>query len=94
MDEATASVDGATDAFIQATVREAFRDTTIIEVAHRLETLMDADRILVLARGRVAEAGAPAALLARQGGALAALVDAAGPEGAARLRRLAGVPVR
>eukprot|EP00741_Cyanophora_paradoxa_P012037 tig00020592_g11632.t1 len=64
LDEATASVDVHTDAVIQKTVREEFRDATVLTIAHRLETIADADRVLVLERGRVVEAGPPRALLA------------------------------
>ncbi|KDO18969.1 hypothetical protein SPRG_14806 [Saprolegnia parasitica CBS 223.65] len=64
MDEATASIDAATDAALQETLRAAFHHCTCITIAHRINTILDADRILVLDNGRVAELDTPANLLA------------------------------
>lgn len=66
LDESTASVDVATDAVVQRIVREDFKDLTIIAVAHRLQTVVDFDRILVLDQGRIVEDGVPQELLADQ----------------------------
>jgi ATP-binding cassette subfamily C (CFTR/MRP) protein 5 len=63
MDEATASVDTHTDAAIQRTIRHNMSSCTLFIIAHRLHTIMDCDRVLVLDKGRVAEYDAPAALL-------------------------------
>ncbi|KAB8349556.1 hypothetical protein FH972_023580 [Carpinus fangiana] len=65
MDEATASIDYATDAKIQETIRE-LRDNTIITIAHRLKTIVDYDKVMVMERGRVVEMGAPWELLKPQ----------------------------
>ncbi|CAG2115373.1 unnamed protein product, partial [Medioppia subpectinata] len=63
LDEATAAVDLETDALIQTTIRNEFTRCTILTIAHRLHTIMDSDRVLVLDFGRVAEFDAPQTLL-------------------------------
>jgi len=63
LDEATSSVDRKTDELMQRIIREEFKDRTIIAVAHRLETILDFDRIAVLETGRLKECGTPAELL-------------------------------
>lgn len=68
LDEATAAVDVETDAMLQATLRSPlFANRTIITVAHRLNTVLDSDRIVVLDKGEVVEFDTPAALMRRQG---------------------------
>ncbi|XP_059169468.1 ATP-binding cassette sub-family C member 2-like [Physella acuta] len=62
-DEATASVDIETDDFIQKTIRTAFRDCTVITIAHRIHTVMDYDRIIVLEQGKIIEVDGPSNLL-------------------------------
>jgi len=64
LDEATAAVDLGTDALIQKTIREEFRDSTVLTIAHRLNTIMDYDRIIVLENGRIKECDSPQALMA------------------------------
>jgi len=74
MDEATASIDNTTDAMIQEMIRENFADATVLTIAHRLNTIMDSDRVLVLDDGNVAEFDSPSALI-RQGGIFASMVE-------------------
>ncbi|CAN6247686.1 unnamed protein product [Urochloa humidicola] len=63
MDEATASVDSQTDALIQKITRQEFSSCTIISIAHRIPTVMDCDRVLVLDAGLVKEFDAPSRLI-------------------------------
>ena len=64
LDEATASVDMETDDLIQETIRKEFQDCTIMTIAHRLNTIIDYDRVLVVDKGEIAEFDSPQALLA------------------------------
>ena len=73
LDEATSSVDVHTDALIQQTIRTVFKSCTIITVAHRLNTIMDSDRILVLDGGTVAEFDTPDSLLSDPNGIFTSL---------------------
>ena len=68
LDEVSASVDVHTDALMQQIIREEFRDCTIISVAHRLDTIVDFDRIVVLDAGRIVELGEPRELMRVGGG--------------------------
>ncbi|XP_012942497.1 multidrug resistance-associated protein 1 [Aplysia californica] len=63
LDEATAAVDFETDELIQKTIRTQFQDSTILTIAHRLNTILDYDRVMVLDRGYIKEFAAPSALL-------------------------------
>ncbi|XP_039283752.1 multidrug resistance-associated protein 1 isoform X2 [Nilaparvata lugens] len=63
LDEATAAIDLETDELIQRTIRAEFRNCTVLTIAHRLNTIMDSDRVLVLDKGQIAEYSSPAELL-------------------------------
>ncbi|XP_075908924.1 multidrug resistance-associated protein 1 isoform X2 [Petromyzon marinus] len=67
LDEATAAVDLSTDALIQASIRSHFAQCTVLTIAHRLHTVIDYDRLLVLDAGRIVEYDSPQALLERRG---------------------------
>ncbi|KZT36414.1 P-loop containing nucleoside triphosphate hydrolase protein [Sistotremastrum suecicum HHB10207 ss-3] len=75
LDEATAAIDHRTDRAIQESLRTELKDVTVITVAHRLQTVMDSDKILVLDAGSVVELDAPSALLRKEGGLFRGLVD-------------------
>ena len=89
LDEATASCDEVSDAAIQRALRASFADVTVMSIAHRLATVMDYNRILVMSDGSAVECDAPNTLLTDPGGALTALVAALGPATATHLRTVA-----
>ena len=62
LDEATASVDAETDQLVQSTIRSEFSDCTILAVAHRIDTIDDSDRIIVMDKGHVVEFDSPTKL--------------------------------
>ncbi|KAF2814641.1 ATP-dependent bile acid permease [Mytilinidion resinicola] len=81
LDEATSAVDKATDELIQASIRDEFRNSTLIVIAHRLSTIADFDRIIVMGEGRAVEFGSPRELLSGKGvGAFEELVHRSGEE--------------
>uniref|UniRef100_A0A8C3QAN2 Uncharacterized protein n=1 Tax=Geospiza parvula TaxID=87175 RepID=A0A8C3QAN2_GEOPR len=67
IDEATASVDQQTDQLLQQTIRQRFTDKTVLTIAHRLNTILDSDRVLVMHAGRVAELDSPTRLSQKDG---------------------------
>lgn len=78
LDEATASVDNETDMKIQKTIRQEFKSSTVVCIAHRLRTVIDYDKILVLDKGRVVEFGAPSDLINTKQGAFRAMCEETG----------------
>uniref|UniRef100_A0A674F439 Multidrug resistance-associated protein 4 n=1 Tax=Salmo trutta TaxID=8032 RepID=A0A674F439_SALTR len=85
IDEATANVDPRTDGLIQQTIREKFRECTVLTIAHRLNTIIDCDRILVLDAGRIQEYDEPYVLLQNQEGVFYQTVQQTGKAEAASL---------
>lgn len=68
LDEATAAVDVQTDALLQTTLRSPlFANRTIITVAHRINTILDSDRVVVLEKGEVVEFDSPLELIRKRG---------------------------
>uniref|UniRef100_A0A5B6ZBR8 ABC-type xenobiotic transporter n=1 Tax=Davidia involucrata TaxID=16924 RepID=A0A5B6ZBR8_DAVIN len=88
LDEATAAVDVRTDALIQKTIREEFKSCTMLTIAHRLNTIIDCDRILLLDSGRVLEYDTPEELLQNEGSAFSKMVQSTGAANAQYLRSL------
>ncbi|KAL8033751.1 hypothetical protein ABFX02_13G178300 [Erythranthe guttata] len=88
LDEATAAVDVRTDALIQKTIREEFKSCTMLTIAHRLNTIIDSDQILVLDSGQVLEYDTPEGLLERDESAFSKMVQSTGPANAEYLRGL------
>lgn len=91
LDEATANVDPKTDALIQQTIRRVFAHCTILTIAHRLNTIMDSDRVLVLDAGCIVEFDEPLVLLQNPDGFFCSMAAATGPDMFQALKRLAQV---
>ncbi|KAI0062503.1 ATP-binding cassette transporter [Artomyces pyxidatus] len=91
MDEATASVDYATDELIGETIRHEFVDSTILTIAHRLRTVIDYNRVMLLDEGRLVEFDSPATLLSNSDSKFYSLCRATGKDEFAVLKKLAGV---
>jgi len=91
MDEATASVDYATDELIGKTIRHEFAESTILTIAHRLRTVIDYNRVMLLEDGKLVEFDTPANLLTNRESKFYALCKATGKEEFSILKRLAGL---
>ena len=91
VDEATANLDNPTDELVQKTIRERFSQCTVLTIAHRLQTIIDSDRVLVMDAGRVAEFDSPHLLLRDNGSQFSELARKTGQEEFERLKRMAEV---
>ncbi|KAJ1332267.1 hypothetical protein BSLG_008573 [Batrachochytrium salamandrivorans] len=89
LDEATASLDAKTDLLIQETIKKNFADLTMLTIAHRLNTIIDCDRVLVMDAGKVVEFDEPSKLLNIPDGIFRSLVEQTGEASAAKLREVA-----
>ncbi|CAG5017723.1 unnamed protein product [Parnassius apollo] len=89
LDEATANVDPQTDTLIQTTIRNKFADCTVLTIAHRLHTVMDSDKVLVMDAGQMVEFDHPHILLKKSDGFLRSMVDQTGKVMAETLARVA-----
>ena len=86
LDEATANIDSHTEELIKDALQKRFSDATVLVIAHRLDTVIDFDKILVLGDGRVLEYGSPKDLLSNEDGAFASMIAHMGDEAATRLK--------
>jgi ABC-type multidrug transport system fused ATPase/permease subunit len=75
LDEVSSAVDRETDGLMQRVVREEFEGKTVVAIAHRMETVLDYDQVVVLGDGRVLEVGRPADLRERVGSVFRGLVE-------------------
>ena len=89
MDEATANIDENTDAIIQKLIKDDFKKSTIVTIAHRLNTIIQYDLILVLDQGTKVEEGTPYELLKTDGSYFKSLVDENGKAFAQKMLMLA-----
>uniref|UniRef100_A0A4Y0ASL4 ABC-type glutathione-S-conjugate transporter n=1 Tax=Anopheles funestus TaxID=62324 RepID=A0A4Y0ASL4_ANOFN len=78
LDEATAAVDLETDDLIQRTIRTEFKDCTVLTIAHRLNTIMDSDKVIVLDKGQIVEFAPPTELLQSKNTAFYSMAKDAG----------------
>ncbi|CAF3840294.1 unnamed protein product, partial [Rotaria sp. Silwood1] len=89
IDEATANVDNTTDELIQQAIRKQFKKCTVLTIAHRLRTVIDSDRIMVLSHGELLEFDSPHVLLSNPESEFTSLVNQTGAAEAKYLRDLA-----
>lgn len=89
LDEATANVDPQTDALIQKTIRTKFADCTVLTVAHRLNTIMDSDKVLVMDAGTMVEFDHPYVLLQNENGVFYKMVMESGKSMSEQLTKMA-----
>ncbi|KAJ3252516.1 hypothetical protein HK103_001417 [Boothiomyces macroporosus] len=89
MDEATSSIDGDSDKLVQQAIQNHFGSTTVISIAHRLNTIAGFDRVIVLDKGKIAEFDTPHALLQDKESIFSQMTDASGQANAQLIRELA-----
>ncbi|CAG9767681.1 unnamed protein product [Ceutorhynchus assimilis] len=89
LDEATANVDARTDGLIQTTIRKKFKNCTVLTIAHRLNTVMDSDKVLVMDAGEIKEFGHPHKLLQMKNGHFTSMVMETGEGMTQQLRNIA-----
>jgi len=89
LDEATAAVDLQTDKLIQNTIKENFKNLTVLTIAHRLNTIMESDKILVMDAGSVVEFAPPLVLLNKIDGSFNSLLKDTGVDSYNKLKRIA-----
>ena len=63
LDEATAAVDPETDELIQSTIKQQFKNCTVLTIAHRVNTILNSDKVIVLSKGKIVEMASPTNLL-------------------------------
>ena len=66
LDEATAAVDPETDELIQSTIKNQFRNCTVLTIAHRVNTILNSDKVVVLSKGQIIEMASPNDLMSNQ----------------------------
>ena len=91
IDEATANVDMHTDVLVQQAIRSHFSHCSVLTIAHRIETVIDSDRILVLERGRICEDSAPFLMLQDENSYLSRLLLQFDPSTHMHLKQLAWI---
>lgn len=89
LDEATASLDARTDLMIQEAIKKNFGQLTMLTIAHRLNTIIESDRVLVMDAGCLVEFDEPCKLLANPEGMFRSLVDQTGPASSKKLVEMA-----
>ncbi|KAG0021359.1 Multidrug resistance-associated protein 4 [Entomortierella chlamydospora] len=90
LDEATSAVDLQTDLLIQETIKKNFANCTVLMIAHRLNTIIECDKILVMEDGRVVEFDHASKLIENKEGYFHNLVSQSGPDSVARLKTMLG----
>ena len=90
IDEATANVDMHTDALVQQAIRTHFSDCSVLTIAHRIETIIDSDRIVILDKGRIVAADIPHLMLQEEDSPLSAFLSQLAPETQSHLGDVAG----